>query len=177
MSRLKITLSLLLAPALLLNANGEGEVSLDPNAPPLGQYELKAKSSFQLNDETRPPFWPIGWVKRVRNAAQSAAVPEVRQELTAEAFSVTSVLLGNPSLAVINGRAYGEGETVRMPRAAAEKGAPTKGRGPRVRVKRILDGRVLLESSDGQTVEVAIRRGKLTEPKAGNPLLNDEEEE
>ena len=56
--------------------------------------------------------------------------------LDGKAFRVTSILISTgatPSLAVINGRAYSEGEFVRMPR--------TPGTAPvRVRVQRINDG-------------------------------------
>lgn len=176
MSRLNISLLALLASALLLSASAADE-SLDPNAPPLGKYEVKTQSTFRLDENARPPFWPIGWVKRAKEGSHTQATPVVRTELTAASFSVTSVLLGNPSLAVINGRAYGEGETIRMPKGAATKGGAPR-TGPRVRVARILDGRVVLQSTDGQSIEVPLRRGQLTERKAGEEiLLNDQEEE
>ncbi len=176
MSRLKILQIALLAPAFLVNALAADD-ALDLTAPPLGKYEVKAQSSFRVEDSTRPPFWPIGWVKRSTTAVQPEAAPVVRATLSADSFSVTSVLLGNPSLAVINGRAYGEGETVRMPKAAATgKGTPTKS-GLRVQVARILDGRVLLKSADGQSLEIGLRRGQLTEKKAEAELLSEDEEQ
>jgi hypothetical protein len=174
MSRLNQSLLTLLAPALLLNASAADE-SLDPKAPPLGKYEVKVQSSFRVDESTRPPFWPIGFVKRAATTAQPQAEQVVRTALTPESFAVTSVLLGNPSLAVINGRAYGEGETIRTPKGAAAKGVKPAP-GLRVQVAKILDGRVVLQSTDGQSIEVALRRGQLPERKAETDLLlNDEE--
>ena len=163
---------LLLAPALIVTASAAGD-SLDPNAPPLGNYEVKVQSTFALPDDARRPFWPIGWVKPSATPDQPIDEPIVRTKLSPDDFSVSSVLLGNPSLAVINGRAYGEGEMIRMPKAAAEKGSP-KPRA-RVRVARILDGRVVLQSADGQSLEVTLRRGKLQDRKPEEELLNDQE--
>ena len=166
-------ISFLLAPALIVSASAADD-SLDPNAPPLGNYEVKVQSTFALPDDARRPFWPIGWVKPSATPDQPQVQPMKVAPLSPDDFSVTSVLLGNPSLAVINGRAYGEGETIRMPKAAADKGAAGKARG-RVRVARILDGRVVLQSTDGQSVEVTLRRGKLQDRKPEEELLKDEE--
>jgi hypothetical protein len=59
-------------------------------------------------------------------------------------FVLTSVLLGTPSLAVINGHAYSENEYVRMPKEHEAKG--------RVRLVRIGDGTVLLEAGKQQLI-------------------------
>lgn len=173
MSHLQKTLLLLISPALVVSALAADD-SLDPKAPPLGNYEVKMQSTFALQDDARRPFWPIGWVKP--NAVPSQPTGPVTKPtvLSADDFAVTSVLLGNPSLAVINGRAYGEGEVVRMPKAAAEKGAAPKSK-VRVQVARILDGRVVLQSADGQSLEVALRRGKLQDRKPEDELLNADE--
>ena len=39
-----------------------------------------------------------------------------RYVLDEKNFAVTSILTGNPSLAVINGRSYAEGDVLRMPK-------------------------------------------------------------
>ncbi|RYD84137.1 MAG: hypothetical protein EOP84_06345 [Verrucomicrobiaceae bacterium] len=86
-------------------------------------------------------------------------------------FSVTSILLGNPSLAIINGRSYGEGEYLRTSRPSATKGAAPNNAivvdpSLRVRVVRIVDGLVSLRSTDGQSLDVPMRRSELNEKKA-----------
>ena len=95
-------------------------------------------------------------------------------------FSVTSILLSNPSLAVINGRAYGEGEYLRPARAVA--GAKRiQGCRPLIRgfafAFRIMDGKVALQSLDGQSIVVPLRRDEVSAaPSNGAPeaLLGDQ---
>lgn len=158
-------ISSLLAAALVAPALHAEESK--PAEAPVGPYKVKNRSSFSPAAAVRPPFWPVGWVKRDKAVAAEVAAP--RFQLTPEAFSLTSILVGNPSLAVINNRAYAEGEVVR--------GAKGGQNDPhvRVRVQRILDGRVVLQSGDGQTVTVGIRRPELTERKVQEELLIREE--
>ena len=76
---------------------------------------------------------------------------------------MTSILVGSgtaPSLAVINGRAYGEGEFLRMPKGFGF------GSGFRVLVKRIDDGSVAL-AHENQTVVVPLRRPESNQNKSG----------
>jgi hypothetical protein len=82
-------------------------------------------------------------------------------------FKVTSILLGNPSLAVINGRAYSEGEFLRAP-----KGKPGEGATARVRVHRITDGSVILQHQD-QTIVASLQRTELAPHKAEEVLLEE----
>src|SRR5690349_5685037 len=103
MSRSQTFLFLLLAPALIVSG-GASDDSLDVKAPPLGDYQVKVPSTFALSEDARRPFWPIGWVKPNAAPDQPHAAPVARTVLAPEDFAVTSVLLGNPSLAVINGR-------------------------------------------------------------------------
>jgi hypothetical protein len=126
------------------------------------KYEIKSKSAFTLSPETRAPFWPIGWVKRTVPGGQIREKPTVT--LNENAFVVTSILMGSPSLAVINGRAYSEGEFVRMPK---------DGTALRVRVQSINDGNITLQWED-QTLVVALRRPQLAErrPEAEAELLD-----
>ena len=141
-------------------------------------YELKRKSSFNLVEAKRSPFWPIGWVKRERGAALGAPmVPKFI--LDPKSFNVTSILLGSPALAVINGRAYEEGQFLRPQRPAAIPGAPvataTIG-GPKVRVQRIADGQVSLQCND-QVITIPLRRAELGERKIEQELLSSERDE
>lgn len=132
-------------------------------------YELKNHSSFpNASEVTRVPFWPIGWVRRTAAAPAAAPVPEApKVTLDESAFRITSIMIGTgstPSLAVINGRAYSEGEFVRMPR--------TPGTLPlRVRVQRINDGTVILQHAD-QLIVVNPKRQTL-EAKRPEELLLD----
>ena len=154
--------------------------------PVIEPYQLKNRSSFSgVAEGTRAPFWPIGWVHRKGVSSVVAAVAAPKSVLDAASFRVTSILLGSgatPSLAVINGRAYSEGEFLKMPRgttSAAPAPAPTANGAPavpvpaRIRVQRIVDGSVVLQRAD-QTVTVTMQRQELTLKKVEEPLLDDE---
>lgn len=151
----------------------------EPAAPNAG-YTSKKRSSFAIPDSGRAPFWPIGWTPQ--REARAEAAPKVA--LDPAMFSVTSILLGNPSMAVINGRAYGEGETLRMPRLAKGEAVATKADSPRmtlppgirIHVQRIMDGRVVLQAN-AETVTVPLRRPELSErkPDADDQLLSLDE--
>jgi hypothetical protein len=130
-------------------------------------YELKNRSSFSDGGaNSRAPFWPIGWVKRSGPThAPVVAVPRVL--LDEKSFKVTSILLGSgttPSLAVINGRAYSEGEFLRMP-----KGSPMPPL--RVRVQRINDGTVILQNAD-QTLVASLVRPELSNKRPEELVLD-----
>lgn len=149
----------------------DAKPELPKSTEPVPPYELKNKSSFANPvDITRAPFWPIGWVKRARTgptmAAQQVEAPKVT--IDASQFKVTSILIGSgatPSLAVINGRAYSEGEFLRMPK--------TGGPAPRIRVQRISDGTVALQNGN-QTLTAPLQRPELSNPKP-EILLNDQD--
>ena len=126
------------------------------------KYALKNRSAFTLPSETRAPFWPIGWVKRAAARGEVRERPKIA--INESSFLVTSILMGSPSLAVINGRAYSEGEFVRMPKDGAAL---------RVRVQSINDGSVTLQCED-QTLVVALRRPQLAERRSEVDLLDPE---
>lgn len=163
MSRLHLLSLAALASGVLILPSRAQEAGQEV---PAARYQLKNRSSFAAKDTGRAPFWPIGHVKRSRNAeAPVAAAPAT--QLEPEMFSVTSILMGNPSLAVINGRAYGEGEYLRMARAAAgAKPAKVAALDTRIRVRvvRIMDGQVALQSLDGQSLVVPLRRQEVNVP-------------
>ena len=139
-------------------------------ADPVEPYVLKKRSEFAAADtNARAPFWPIGWVKRkpgVMQVQQAApAAPPVA--LDEKAFRVTSILLGTgttPSLAVINGRAYSEGEFLRMPKGGT---APPI----RIRVQRITDGTVILQNAN-QTMVASLVRSELQNKRSEELLLD-----
>jgi hypothetical protein len=137
---------------------------------PLAGYHLKNRSAFSAANQPRPPFWPIGWVHHDKATPQEVA--EVKADIDAQMFSVSSILLGQPSLAVINGRAYSEGDLLHAPRAGSKDGP--KGAWPtnaRVRVQKIQDGSVTFISGT-QTLTVPLRRPELNEHKSDKDELS-----
>ena len=98
------------------------------------EYVLKNVSSFTPPPvESRNPFWPIGWVPSAAIPTTGTAVAPVA-DVKAEQFTVTSISVDYPPLAVINGQTKGVGERV-----------PVAGTGEFVTVKKITDGVVVLE--------------------------------
>ena len=162
-------LLVLVACAAAPFAFAEGETPVEP----VGLYQLKSRSTFAAEESARSPFWPIGHVKRVRAGQQPTSVIQPTYKFAPEMFNVTSIALGNPSLAIINGRAYGEGELIRMGRGPQALAADQK---IRIRVTRIVDGNVTLQSAEGESLTIPLRRPELTERKADDPaelLLED----
>ena len=142
-------------PAAQPDSPPQAQAQPDATPAPPPPYELKNRSAFTGPvAKARAPFWPIGWVHHDANAPLVQAAPApVKIMLDDKAFKVSSILLGSgtdPSLAVINGRAYSEGEFLRMPRTP---GVPTV----RIRVLRISDGAVLLQHAE-QNLLVPLRR-------------------
>jgi len=168
-----IAAALVCGAAVLHAADPAPAKSADPApaqpADPVEPYVLKKRSEFAAADaNARAPFWPIGWAKpkpgvQVQQAAPAA--PPVA--LDEKAFRVTSILLGTgttPSLAVINGRAYSEGEFLRMP-----KGGTTPP--VRIRVQRITDGTVILQNAN-QTMVASLVRSELQNKRSEELLLD-----
>lgn len=117
-------------------------------------YELKNRSSFRVDSEARAPFWPIGWKKPKKGTAGQTVVqtaPDSAIQLQPAYFNVTSILLGHPPLAMINGRSFEEGEL--LPVIAGSQRL-------RVLVRAIRDGGVWLEY-ERQQVFVPMRRPEL----------------
>ena len=181
---------LILAGSLLCTAALHAETPVPAKADPAAAktepapepYQLKNRSSFACAGEgTRAPFWPIGWVHRKGVSSVVASIAAPKAVLDERSFRVTSILLGSgatPSLAVINGRAYSEGEFLKMPRgtavaAPAASGTTAAPAAARVRVQRISDGNVLLQHAE-QIINVAMLRPELMQKKIEEPLLDDE---
>ena len=142
-------------------------------------YQLKNRSAFNAPGENgRAPFWPVGWVHRKDSSSEVGQVEAAKTTLDEKSFHVTSILLGSgttPSLAVINGRAYSEGEFLKMPRGLAVKaGAAATPAAARIRVQRISDGSVVIQQAN-QAVTVALQRQELALKKIQEESLLDEE--
>lgn len=133
----------------------------EPAAAP-ADYALKNRSSFNASDDTRAPFWPIGWSRKAADGAPvSVAAPvAARPTIDPASYKITSILLGSPSLAVINGRAYEEGEYLKVPRAKDGAPAPAAPKtAPRIRVQKITDSAVMLQQGTEQVTVEFVRAG------------------
>jgi hypothetical protein len=127
-----------------------------PSVPP---YELKNRSTFSINRETRAPFWPVGWRKELAVRAQTVNVPAAKAfEIQPHHFKVTSVLLGNPPVAIINGRGFGEGEL--LPVVVGD--LPVQ-----VVIRQIRDGGVWLEQGTHRVFVPLKREALPPRPNAG----------
>ena len=144
------------APLLLTIAAAAAVLSLTARAESetVTPYELKNRSSFKVDSDTRIPFWPIGFerpkIKADGTVAKSTVVAP-RIQLEAGHFSVTSILSGNPSLATINGHSFEEGELLPVVSGTERL---------RVVIRAIRDGGVTLEY-EGQQIFVPMKRPEL----------------
>ena len=68
------------------------------------------KSDFEVTEQMtkRNPFWPVGWLPGMKAKVKV----ETQKFNPTEAFSITSILLGPPDLAVINGKRYETGQVI-----------------------------------------------------------------
>lgn len=116
-------------------------------------YDLKNRSTFSGGEDARIPFWPIGFQRPGKGGGTVAATVAVAPKIQLEPrhFNVTSILLGNPALATINGRSFGEGEVLPVIFGSERL---------RVVVNRIGDGMVTL-GYEGQAIQVPMRRPEL----------------
>jgi hypothetical protein len=143
-------------------------------------YKLKNRSVFSSPETARAPFWPIGWAKPVAGqVTQQVEQTAPTAALDPEQFSVTSILVGSPSIAIINGKPYGQGEFIRAAKPkdskAAAAGVTSLPPGTKVRVARVSDGAVVLELN-GQYTQLTLRRPDLqlharSEAEEGADLL------
>jgi hypothetical protein len=111
------------------------------------QIELKHRSSFNEDTETRNPFWPIGWKPTAKTAPVN---PEhAGPNIPSSAFVVTSITLDpGARFAIINGKTLAEGQ---------QFGFQVGSQLYQITVKRIEDGRVILLRHD-QEIIVPLRR-------------------
>ena len=156
---------------LVTLASIPGTLMADATKPALPEraglpFETKNTSTFAVTPGVRNPFVPIGW--------KGAAIQQVVSKkglAPADAFRVSSILVGSPSLAVINGKSYEEGQMIRMPKP------DPKSKTPPVRAKlfRIGDGVVQIQVED-QVITVPLKRGSLNEIQPDTPLNPDAEQ-
>jgi hypothetical protein len=83
-------------------------------------YLLKQKSYFTGTSKDHNPFWPIGWSKTAIAGSGYSTGPAVVVAPHAEDFVVTSILLNEPPLCVINGKELAEGEIATLPTAGGQ---------------------------------------------------------
>jgi len=96
-------------------------------ATPIAQPRQSVFAGTQVDHN---PFWPIGWVKMDSGSSDAnVAIPH------ASDFTVTSILLNEPPLAVINGKEMAEGEIAAL---------PVNGQSVVVQLLAVQDGRVIL---------------------------------
>jgi hypothetical protein len=132
-----------------------------------GGYTLKHRSAFRIDRDSRVPFWPIGYKKPTAVAGGNGEAAEIeakKPQIQPGQFRVTSILMGNPALATINGRSFEEGELL-----------PVVNGGERLRVsvRAIRDGGIWLDH-DGQVIFVPLARTELGPKKADKPVRQEE---
>jgi hypothetical protein len=146
---LSATLLLLVCPMVRAGAPAANAPVVDTKATAIAAYSPKSKSVFTGTTNGHNPFWPIGWIKTVDESADSAA-PVVPH---AEDFVVTTILLNDPPMAVINGKDLAEGEIAVM---------PVDGANVTIQLMAVQDGRVIIRW-ENQNIVVPIHRDELTQ--------------
>ena len=109
--------------------------------------EIKNKSSFTMDNNSRNPFWPIGWKPTAKVAGPG--VEHAGPDVPRTAFVVSSITLDQGArFAIVNGKIMQEGQQFGL-----QLGNQTY----QVTVKSIEDGRVILARHD-QEIVVPLRR-------------------
>ncbi|MBA3883657.1 MAG: hypothetical protein H0X73_13370 [Chthoniobacterales bacterium] len=111
-----------------------------------GAFELKTTSSFAVDENSRNPFWPIGWRPAVRRASTD---DQTGPDIPPTSFLVSSIMTGQGSrFAIINGKPVQEGQVFGL-----QMGTEVY----QITVKAIEDGHVILQRRD-QEFAVLLRR-------------------
>ncbi|HEY3603004.1 MAG TPA: hypothetical protein VGK72_13705 [Chthoniobacterales bacterium] len=109
------------------------------------RLEVKNKSSFSMQSNTRNPFWPIGWKPVIKDPLPNQADAEI----PASAFLLSSIAMQSGGrFAIINGKIMQEGQ---------EFGLKLGNQIYRVTLAMIQDGRVIL-TQRGQQIIVPLTR-------------------
>ena len=109
--------------------------------------ELKNKSSFVMEENSRNPFWPIGWKPAQKQATNTNE--QVGPEIQSSSFTVSSITVDNTGkYAIVNGKVMMEGQVFGL-----QLGNQTY----QITVKAIQDGQVILLRRD-QEIPVPLRR-------------------
>ena len=135
------------APAKAAPSPAAADASPAPVGSP-APLDIKTKSTFQMDNGTRNPFWPIGWKPAARQAGPNEN-EHAGPEIPATAFLLTSVAMdrGN-KFAIINGKIMQEGQ---------QFGLAMGNQTYQLTVKAILDGKVVLSRHD-QEIVITLRR-------------------
>jgi hypothetical protein len=111
--------------------------------------DFKSKSSFNLESNTRNPFWPIGWKPAPKISGPGAGEHAAGPDIPLSAFLVSSITVGEGNrFAIVNGKIMQEGQQFGL-----QLGSQTY----QVTVKAIQDGRVVFARRD-QEITVPLRR-------------------
>jgi len=141
---------------VLLLLSGSGFVCSAQTAEELG---VSKRSAFDVATERRDPFLPVGWPRPASEPAPvvkgAPAVVTTESYIRPEAFAVSSISLDRIPLAVINGKAYGEGDS--LPFVAGDKKI-------KLIVYSIRDGSVTLRYNDFKVTCPIHVRQKPAEP-------------
>ena len=115
-----------------------------PAPPAPREVKITNRSSFDPDGPTkRSPFLPIGYVRATKETPREV-IPDVRAEM----FTISAILLGDPPLAIINGKDRGVGDRIPVNASGTEF----------VIVRRISDGQVTLDHRGRPIVVIAGRR-------------------
>ena len=110
------------------------------------KIEHKNKSSFQMENNSRNPFWPIGWKPAAKLADSTERVgPDIPQS----AFVVSSITIETGArFAIVNGKIMQEGQQFGL-----QFGNQTY----QITLKKIEDGRIIVARRD-QEIIIPMRR-------------------
>ena len=109
--------------------------------------EIKNKSSFTMENNSRSPFWPIGW--KPTGKVAEPGIEHAGPDIPLTAFVVSSITFDQGArFAIVNGKIMQEGQQFGM-----QLGNQTY----QITVKSIEDGRVILARHD-QEIVVRLRR-------------------
>lgn len=109
--------------------------------------EIKNKSSFQMENSGRNPFWPIGFKPAAQLSNSSAN--HAGSDVPLTAFILTSITLDQGThFAIINGKTIQEGQEFSL-----QSGSQNY----QIKLKSIEDGRVIIACRD-QEIVVPLRR-------------------
>lgn len=110
--------------------------------------QIKSKSSFTM-ENSRDPFWPIGWKPSARLSDPGAGEKGPVSEISTSAFVVSSITLGKTSkFAIVNGKIMPEGQ---------QFGLQVGNQTYQITLKQVLDGKVIFSRRD-QEIVVPLRR-------------------
>ena len=133
---------------------------VDTTATAAAAYTPKTKSVFSSAAAQHNPFWPIGWVKTADESDAAESVAAVIPHT--DDFLVSTIMLNDPPMAVINGKDMAEGQIAAL---------PINGQNVVVQLMAVQDGRVVLRW-ENQNIVVPIHRDEILNAPAPETALN-----